>query len=275
MIENIDHRSGPALACSSARRTRCSSPNDERTDDLATDSELTEAIVEVAAELALFASDLHRVPAALAGELPAAYLSITHLDAEIESRIYERLVADLIEDASFPSYAIDHVVIGCDGIARISELGLAEARGIAIPGITPYTAPRPNQPPDARADVFALGAIAWSALTGHVLFAGHDEAGTRERLLHLPVPAPSEVGARPPCAWNAVVLRALARNPDDRFASANALGATETATHAEVGLWVESTFAKAFARRRTRATELDPGEMEVCRLRGEGRRTRT
>jgi serine/threonine-protein kinase len=165
----------------------------------------------------------------------------------------------------------DQLVIGCDGIARISELGLAEARGIAVPGITPYTAPRANQPPDARADVFALGAIAWSALTGHGLFAGHSEAGTRERLLHLPIPAPSEVGARPPRAWDAFVLRALARDPDERFASANelvdALDAIEAATHAEVGLWVESTFAEAFGRRRTLASELDPGEVQVCRLR--------
>lgn len=158
--------------------------------------------------------------------------------------------------------APERILIGCDGVARISELGLAKARSLLEPGLTPYTAPRvAGEPADARSDVFAIGAIAWSALTGQALFAGHDERATRERLLGLPVPPPSEVGVRAPAAWDALVLRALARDPLERHGSArelrDALAAAipELATHAEVGLWVESTFTEAFTRSRARVLE--------------------
>ncbi|MFN0251959.1 MAG: serine/threonine-protein kinase [Kofleriaceae bacterium] len=172
----------------------------------------------------------------------------------------------------------DRILIGHDGVARVSELGLAEACGIANPGLTPYTAPHVlGEPLDARADVFAIGAIAWSALTGHVLFAGRDESGTRERLLSLPVPPPSEVGAKPPSSWDEVILRALARDPADRQASVHELASALTAaipdaaTHAEVGLWVESTFTTAFARRREHianaTADTDPTDVPVCALR--------
>ncbi len=174
----------------------------------------------------------------------------------------------------------DRIEIGGDGVARVSELGLARLRGLVEPGVTPYTAPRhADEAVDARADIFAIGAIAWSALTGQALFAGHDERATRERLLGLPVPPPSEVGARPPAAWDAVVLRALARVPDDRYPNARELAAMlpEAATPAEVGLWVESTYAEVFARRRLLALEpaREMEEVPACLIRDAPPRARS
>jgi hypothetical protein len=83
-----------------------STRRDEVTEESATDDDLAEAIATVATELGLFASDLHGAASALAAELPASYIATTHIDELLETRIYERLVADLIEEASFPAYAL-------------------------------------------------------------------------------------------------------------------------------------------------------------------------
>lgn len=178
----------------------------------------------------------------------------------------------------------ERIVVGSDGVARVAELGLAEARGIAEPELSPYTAPRARgDRADARSDVFALGAIAWSALTGHALFAGHDDAGTRQRLLQLDVPPPSTVGARPPAAFDTVVLRALARDPADRFQTATAMldalrdAATDVAARDEVAHWVDRSFVEQFAVRRAVLSDPvgDPSELAVCPpLRGRAAATR-
>ncbi|HEU0029478.1 MAG TPA: DUF6603 domain-containing protein [Kofleriaceae bacterium] len=102
---SLSSLAAPAQALLDALET-LAQRRDERVDDQATEGDLAAAIASVATELALFASDLHRVPSALATELPAAYVSVTQIDTALESRIYERLVADLIEDAAFPSYAL-------------------------------------------------------------------------------------------------------------------------------------------------------------------------
>jgi serine/threonine-protein kinase len=72
---------------------------------------------------------------------------------------------------------------------------------------------------DRRADIYSLGAIAYEALTGVPPYAG---GGTFEILKqHLDAPVPHPRDKRPDCpAWlDTVVHKALAKKPDDRFAT--------------------------------------------------------
>mgnify|MGYP001137583986 CR=1 FL=1 len=76
---------------------------------------------------------------------------------------------------------------------------------------------------DARSDVYALGCLLHAALTGSPPFRRETVAATISAHLHDPPPRPSETPGVPE-AFDAVVARALAKDPDERFASAGSLG---------------------------------------------------
>ncbi|MCB9523916.1 MAG: protein kinase [Myxococcales bacterium] len=102
---------------------------------------------------------------------------------------------------------------------------LTEAR--SLPGSPAFMAPEAinHGPLDARADLYALGCVAWWLLTGELVFPGR---GSTVKLLmaHLN-DAPGAVGARAgqpiPPALEAIVQRLLAKDPGARFGDALAL----------------------------------------------------
>jgi serine/threonine-protein kinase len=115
---------------------------------------------------------------------------------------------------------------------------------------------------DARSDVFALGVVAWQALTGKRLFQGANEIVTLNRILGLRARPPSEVRADLPAALDEVVLRALEKSPDTRwqtvraFADALAECAGDlVASHADVGASVQSLLGESLRRRRSEIDE--------------------
>jgi len=115
--------------------------------------------------------------------------------------------------------------------AILTDFGIAKsldpaASGLTVTGVligTPeYMAPeqiRGGHSVDGRADVYALGVLVYRALTGRRPFDG----STEEVLLgHLggQVPAPSSLDPRLAPALSAVILKALARGPSERYQSA-------------------------------------------------------
>ena len=78
------------------------------------------------------------------------------------------------------------------------------------------------RPVDARTDVYALGCVLHATLTGLPPFSRGTYAATMLGHLNEPPPRPSET-AGVPDAFDAVVARALAKRPEDRYASAREL----------------------------------------------------
>lgn len=97
---------------------------------------------------------------------------------------------------------------------------------------------------DRRSDVFAAGIVLWELLAGRPLFMRDNEAATLYATMNDPVP--SVRGLRPdvPPALEAIVERALAREPDDRFATAEVMRDALEAFLAERSLCDARHFAR-------------------------------
>lgn len=125
------------------------------------------------------------------------------------------------------------------GIAR-AITPVSEARGLTrvgeVVGTSEYMSPEQatGEPVDGRADLYSLGLVAWFALTGRIAM---DRDSTQRILVRqLTEPVPSVASVRPdlPLALGAVIDRCCAKEPTDRFRTAEALvealDATQLAT---------------------------------------------
>jgi Flp pilus assembly protein TadD/TolB-like protein len=118
------------------------------------------------------------------------------------------------------------------GLALVHEHSRLTSDGLIV-GTTEYIAPEVLRgfEPDARSDVYSLGVVLYRALTGAFPFRGERrEQLIRAALDDVPLP-PSHACPGLPPDWDALVLRAIAREPGLRYASmrelAQELGALE------------------------------------------------
>ncbi len=110
------------------------------------------------------------------------------------------------------------------GIAKAASSGTHTQTGI-IKGKLSYLSPEQawGKRVDHRSDLFSLGIVLHEMLTGERLFKGENEFVTLERVRAAEVPPPSSVRPEIPKEIDPIVLKALAKNPDDRYATGHAL----------------------------------------------------
>ena len=114
-------------------------------------------------------------------------------------------------------------------IAKLADLGLAlPSRGSRIShagtivGTAAYMAPEQalGKTVDGRTDLYALGVVLYELTTGRVPFPGNDPLATISQHLHAPVVPPRVLRPDLPRALETVILRLLAKDPAQRFATA-------------------------------------------------------
>ena len=108
------------------------------------------------------------------------------------------------------------------GVARIQDSSEATRTQGSMVGTLKYMSPEQlqGQPMDARADLFAVGIVLYQLLTGKRPFDGDTDFAIIQQIVgHTPA-APSSFNALLPPAIDAVVARALAKNPERRFTTA-------------------------------------------------------
>jgi cyclophilin family peptidyl-prolyl cis-trans isomerase/predicted Ser/Thr protein kinase len=161
-----------------------------------------------------------------------------------EERLAEivRLMARVADGVAFAHQAgIVHrdlkpqnIIVRDDGEPMILDFGIARRAGDVsmtgagpAPGTPSFMAPEqfegggdPAHP--EAADVWALGAILYLALTGERPFPGRSSAAVAYQVVHQPPIAPRRVNPHTPEAVEAVVLRALEKDPRRRFPTAAA-----------------------------------------------------
>ncbi|HYZ64896.1 MAG TPA: serine/threonine-protein kinase [Acetobacteraceae bacterium] len=127
------------------------------------------------------------------------------------------------------------------GISRVEGSGLT-SHGLVV-GTPSYMSPEQCRGDvlDARSDLFSVGAVLYELLTGAKPFAGRSPPEIYMKLLNEEPPDLAEARPDLPAPLRAVVTRSLAKLPDNRFASAEAMANALRAALADAGAVPEST----------------------------------
>lgn len=180
-------------------------------------------------------------------------------------------VHEATDDAGTPLRIVHHdltphnLLVGTDGACRVADFGVARTGtpkvGEKQYGKPAYIAPERylGAPGDHRSDLFSLGVVLYTALTGRNPFFGESADEVRQSVLTGKVPPASSVGLGPPPCFDWVIERSLSLNPKDRFQSAEEMmvqlrriAAREDllASPSQVASWVKSTLGDRLDERR-------------------------
>ena len=145
-----------------------------------------------------------------------------------------------------------NVIVQSDGIVKLLDFGIARqektdghlTRTGHVIGTLQYMAPErlKNEAFDGRSDIFSVGIMMYQLLTGQLPFTG-DYSIVQKILTEQPAPLRQFLRDYPP-ALQSILDRALAKNPNDRYSTADEM-ATEVASLAhelkkeQVAEWIE------------------------------------
>ncbi|MCC6790919.1 MAG: serine/threonine protein kinase [Thermomicrobiales bacterium] len=160
-----------------------------------------------------------------------------------------------------------NVLIGRDGVPRVTDFGIAfepsQSRLTSLTnhgetlGTPAYMAPEQarGEPVSEATDLYAVGVVLFEMLTGRLPFRGENALAMMVAHVEQPPEPPSAYRAGVPTELDAVVLRALAKDPSRRFASAGEMerALSDALSHAHNGAPPTELAAPA-APTRVRAT---------------------
>jgi serine/threonine-protein kinase len=159
-----------------------------------------------------------------------------------------------------------NIIITFDGVTKVVDFGVAAAArkrhrtetGM-LKGKIAYIAPEclRGMKADRRSDVWGVGVIAWELVTGQRLFRSGSDVDTLRAVMEAKVLPPSEVRPELPKELDAIVMRALERDPDGRYSTAREFGRElarfanhdEVITTADLSEWLDELFPGAKERK--------------------------
>jgi beta-lactam-binding protein with PASTA domain len=126
-----------------------------------------------------------------------------------------------------------NVIVDSEGVVKVADFGIARAGASqmteegAIIGTAQYLSPEQARgaPVDQTSDLYSTGIVLFELLTGEVPFTGDSPVEIAMKHLSETPPAPSDLRPDVPADLDLVVVRALAKEPADRYASAAAMDA--------------------------------------------------
>jgi serine/threonine-protein kinase len=173
-----------------------------------------------------------------------------------------------------------NVLIDDEGRARVADFGIARGESSditgtgSVMGTAQYLSPEQAQGKETtpRSDIYSIGVILYEALTGRVPFHGDSAVAVALKQVSEAPRRPSAINPNVPPALDAVVMRALAKDPDARFKDADAfLKALDAAERAPDQPRPEDTAAFAAVSPEGERTDVREPEEYEERERGIGR----
>ncbi len=166
-----------------------------------------------------------------------------------------------------------NVLVGTDGVGRVVDFGVAKAMGRtqmtrdgAVKGKLAYMAPEQlsGRGIDRRADVYSAGVVLWETLTGARLFQADSEGELIGKVLEHVVARPRALNPNVSPALDDVTMRALARDPARRYASADEMARALELTGARasassVGAWVKERASNSLGVRAELLARIESG----------------
>jgi serine/threonine protein kinase len=125
-----------------------------------------------------------------------------------------------------------NILVSYEGEVKLIDFGIAKAANKAsktqagiLKGKFGYMSPEQVRglPIDRRSDVFSVGIVLYELLTGERLFVGESDFSTLEKVRNVEIMPPTTYNRRIPEELEAIVLKALSREPEDRFQYASEL----------------------------------------------------
>jgi serine/threonine-protein kinase len=126
-----------------------------------------------------------------------------------------------------------NIIVGSDGRLKVTDFGIARSGASqmteagSIVGTAQYLSPEQARgaPVDPRSDLYSLGIVLYEMLTGNVPFTGDTPVEiAMKHLSQIPEP-PSKLRPEVPHDLDAVVMRALSKEPDQRYGSTEEMDA--------------------------------------------------
>jgi serine/threonine protein kinase len=155
-----------------------------------------------------------------------------------------------------------NILISFEGEVKLIDFGIAKAAGKGsktqagiLKGKFGYMSPEQVRgiPIDRRSDVFSCGIVLYELLTGERLFVGESDFSTLEKVRNVEILPPSTYNRRIPDELERIVLKALAKDPEDRYANAIDLHdelqafvytAGEFYSRKDLAGWMKKTFGR-------------------------------
>ena len=162
------------------------------------------------------------------------------VSAEVAKALHAAHVRGIVHRDVKPS----NVLVGRDGRVKVADFGIARALAesqLTLPGTTMgsvhYFSPEQarGEPATAASDIYALGIVLFESLTGQRPFSGDGSAAVALARLTVTPPRPSALRPGVPPTLDAIVARAMALEPSQRYASADAMAAALEAFLAGAG----------------------------------------
>lgn len=131
-----------------------------------------------------------------------------------------------------------NILIGSDGTLKLTDFGIARALGNGshtrsgeVFGTVQYISPEQaqGQPLTAASDIYSAGIVFFELVTGRVPYTGDSPIAVAMQHVQGPVPRFRIIDQRAPAALDAILARALAKDPRQRFRSAGEFGQALTA----------------------------------------------
>jgi serine/threonine protein kinase len=119
-----------------------------------------------------------------------------------------------------------NILVSYEGEVKIIDFGIAKAANKAsrtqagiLKGKFGYMSPEQVRglPLDGRSDIFSSGIILYELLTGERLFVGESDFSTLEKVRNVEILPPTTYNRKIPDALEKIVLKALSKDPDDRY----------------------------------------------------------